>query len=224
MLRRLGYIYKIHFTNRLFLWCLLSSMLLLGVSLWVNFYASTYATTSASNPVTDIILSNIRVYDVDGLFIYGTLIFWYFFTFLCFVYPYKIPYLFKSIALFVLIRSIFISLTHIAPFGTAIAINSATIVNKFTFGADLFFSGHTGLPFLLALVFWNHKKLRTIFLLSSVFFGVVVLLGHIHYSIDVFAAFFITYTIYKLSAVFFKEDIKFFNYDMIHLKKIEIQK
>ena len=71
---------------------------------------------------------------------------------------------------------------------------------------DLFFSGHTGIPFLMALMFWNYKPLRYTFLCFSLFFAVVVLLGHLHYSIDVLAAFFITYAIFDICKFFFKKD------------------
>ena len=77
-------------------------------------------------------------------------------------------------------------------------------------GNDLFFSGHTGLPFLLALIFWENKKLRFLFLGFSVLFAVVVLLGHLHYSIDVFAAYFITYTIFHICKFLFKKDWQLF--------------
>jgi membrane-associated phospholipid phosphatase len=84
------------------------------------------------------------------------------------------------------------------------------IVGKFSFGADLFFSGHTGLPFLMALIFWKNKLLRYSFLFLSVFFGLIVLLGHIHYSIDVLSAFFITYTIWHVSEKLFPKDLQIF--------------
>jgi membrane-associated phospholipid phosphatase len=73
-------------------------------------------------------------------------------------------------------------------------------------GDDLFFSGHAGLPFLLALIFWDDVLLRTIFLGFSVLFSIVVLLGHLHYSIDVASAFFITFTIFVIAKKFFKKD------------------
>ena len=84
------------------------------------------------------------------------------------------------------------------------------ISKKLTSGGDLFFSSHTGLPFLAALLFWEHKIYRYIFLALSLIFGAVVLLGHLHYSIDVFSAFFITYGIYHISRTFFKKDLKLF--------------
>lgn len=64
--------YKLYLKDKRFLLSAALSILLLGASLVVNFYAGTYATEIASNPVSDIILSNIRTYDVDGIFIFGT--------------------------------------------------------------------------------------------------------------------------------------------------------
>jgi membrane-associated phospholipid phosphatase len=74
------------------------------------------------------------------------------------------------------------------------------------FGGDLFFSGHTGLPFLIALIYWDHKTYRIIFITLAAIFGSVALMGHLHYSIDVFAAFFITYAIYHIAMQIFKKD------------------
>jgi len=62
------------------------------------------------------------------------------------------------------------------------------------------------MPFLLALMFWNNKVLRYVFLGFSILFAVVVLLGHLHYSIDVLSAFFITYTIFDICKFIFKKD------------------
>ncbi len=200
------YKWKIYTLNKNYIYTLIISFVFLFISFGINFIAGTYATESASMPVTDIILSNTKAYDVDVIFIYGPMIFWLFVTLLLIANPKKIPFTIKSIALFVIIRSIFISLTHIGPFPTQIPLDIGNVINKFTFGGDLFFSGHTGLPFLMALLFWENKHLRYLFIFSSIFFGTVVLLGHLHYSIDVLSAFFITYTIYHISKYFFKKN------------------
>lgn len=200
--------HKKFWKNRKFFLSFAFGLLLLIISLIVNFYAGIYATEKASNAVTDIILSNIRVFDVDGIFVYGSLIFWIFIFVLGLRYPEKIPFTLKTIALFILIRALFISLTHIGPFPQQIPINS-NLLNYFTFGADLFFSGHTGLPFLMALVFWEKFYARIICIASAVIFGIIVLMAHLHYLIDVLSAFFITYTIYRISEIIFKEDRKF---------------
>jgi hypothetical protein len=202
--------YQKHFTDKQFLISLGTSFIFLAVSFIINFYAGTYATERASLPVTDIILSNTRIFDVDGIFIYGPIIFFAFVAIISFYNPKRLPFIIKSIALFIIIRSIFISLTHIGPFPTETIIANVSLINKFTFAGDLFFSGHAGIPFLLTLIFWQNKILRYIFLVYSIFIGIVVLLGHYHYTIDVLAAFFITYAIFDISSYLFKKDKEMF--------------
>ncbi len=206
--------HKHYFSNKDFLLLAFSSFVLFSVSLVINWYAGVYATAHASNSVTDIILSNTRTFDVDGLFIYGTIAFWTFMFFLCVRDPKIIPFTFAATALFVIVRSLFISLTHIGPFPTQIVVDS-NIISKFAFGGDLFFSGHTGLPFLMALIFWRNIYLRVLFILSAISFGIIVLLAHLHYSIDVLSAFFITYSIYHIAEVLFKKERKIFHEGII---------
>ncbi len=202
-------LYRLHFQDKDFLQSVFLALMLLGASLLVNFYAGMYATAHASSPVTDIILNNIRTYDVDGMFIYGPMVFWFFVTLYLLLRPTKLPFTVKSIALFIFIRSLFIVLTHIGPFPGEIISQNNTL-HWFTFGGDLFFSAHTGLPFLLALLFWEERGLRYFFIASSIFFAIVVLLGHYHYSIDVFAAYFVTYAIKDVAQFSFKKDYALF--------------
>jgi len=195
-----------HLKDPVYTKALFVSLTLLVASLVINFFAGRYATADASNPVTDIVLSNIPVFDIDSIFVYGAFVLVAIIAFLCFFYPRRAPFILKAISLFTIIRAIFVNLTHLGPFPTQVAIDPLSLINNFTFGGDLFFSGHTGLPFLMALLFWDNKTLRTFFIAVSVTFGVVVLMGHLHYSIDVLAAFFITYSIYHLSERLFKKD------------------
>jgi hypothetical protein len=191
---------------------IIDGLILLGLALVANFYAGRFATFSASNHVNDIVLSNIPVYDVHNIFVYGPIVMWAVLLVYCINKPHQIPFILKSIALFILIRSAFVSLTHIGPFPDRliIGLDSANWMKLFTFGGDLFFSAHTGLPFLLCLIFWKEKVLGILFFITSVFFGVIVLMGHLHYSIDVLSAFFITYTIYNMSKFLFKNDFAMF--------------
>ena len=125
--------------------------------------------------------------------------------------PKKIPFAIKSIALFVLVRSVFVTLTHLGVSSAVLPPDFASnFIKRFMYGGDRFFSGHTGLPFLMALIFWKNKRLRIFCIVSALFFGAVVLMVHVHYSIDVLAAFFITYTIYHLAEAFFKKDRQLF--------------
>ncbi len=181
---------------------------------YVNIYAIQFATERASNKVTDIVLSNIPIFDVDGLFVYATFAFTALSILLILPQPKRIHFVLKSVALFFVVRSIFTSLTHIAPDGNGSSDFGPT-VNKIFFGADTFFSGHTGMPFLGALAFWRYPPIRYIYLAGSFFFAIIVLLGHLHYSIDVAAAFFITYGIFDIALRLFPRDKAWFYYDLV---------
>ncbi|HEX9503679.1 MAG TPA: phosphatase PAP2-related protein [Patescibacteria group bacterium] len=182
------------------------------LALVINYFASMYAAERVSHPVTDIILSNVPVKNVNQIIIYTTLVLLIIGLRALIKNPKMIPYVLKSLALFIVIRAVFITLTHLGPFAPQLALSSNLIASVGLGGAgDLFFSGHTGMPFLLALVFWEHKPLRVVFLAGSLILGVSVLLGHLHYSIDVLAAYFITYTIFHLSKIFFADDWNLFN-------------
>lgn len=193
--------------NNDFLKSLGMAFLFLFLGIVITYFSILYATDQASGPVTDIILNNIPVFDVDGIFVYGPIIFWIITAFYLITRkPNKIPFALKSIGLFLLIRSVFISLTHIGPFIQQAQVNNFGILGVFTSGSDLFFSSHTGLPFLMALVFWESRYARILCIAASIFFGAIVLMAHLHYSIDVFGAFFITYSIFKISERFFKKE------------------
>lgn len=201
--------HKMFWSDKLFVLSTAIGFLFFIGSLFVNYYALLYATKKAGNATADILLQNIPVINTDIIFSEGSLLFVIFIVVLFFLDPKKIPFTLKSIALFICIRSVFVIMTHLAPFPDHIT----TDLDKFRYissGADLFFSGHTGLPFLMALLYWKNKHLRLVFLLSSAVAAIAVILGHLHYTIDVFSAFFITYGIYHISQRIFKADYKTF--------------
>lgn len=208
--------YQTVIQNKNFLRALLSSVTMLLTALLINFFAGIYALERASNTVTDLILNNIRVFDVDMVFIYGPLLMFVVLILILLVEPRRIPFVLNAISLFVVIRSGFVALTHLGP-----PPNHAVIVSDFmgyfTTGSDLFFSGHTGLPFLLALIFWEKKIWRYLFGFLSLVFGMVVLMGHLHYSIDVLSAFFITYAIYHLATTIFPRAKNLFDFKPLNL-------
>lgn len=196
--------YKVVLKDRNIILSVFYSFSFLIFSLVLNYFACTYATAKASNSVTDIILSNIPVINVNEVFEQGFLLLVLFIATVLLYQPKRMPFALKSVALFVAIRAIFIVLTHIAPFPDQSELAVNYIYSKISFSGDLFFSGHTGLPFLLALIFWDTPWLKWSFLSLSIIFAITVLLGHLHYSIDVFAAYFITYSIYKIAERFFE--------------------
>lgn len=62
---------------------------------------------------------------------------------------------------------------------------------------DLFYSGHTATQFLIFLSLQQRKD-KLIALLASITVGMLVLIQHVHYTIDVVSAFIFTYFIYRM--------------------------
>lgn len=188
---------------------LVEGIIFFAGSVLATHYASLYAQVRASNPVDDIILSNVPPMNFEVIFVQGAIGLLLLILALITRHPRTAPFVLKASALFIFIRSIFVSLTHIGPFPIRLDMSSH-VLDFITTGNDLFFSGHTGLPFLIALIYWKHPMIRNTFLVASGLFGVIVLLSHLHYSIDVFSAFFITYTIYHMALKLFKRDLAYF--------------
>ena len=87
----------------------------LGAALCVNFWAIAQATARAGAGVQDIILSNIPVFDLDGVFVYGTFVVAAVSASIIFSRPKRIPFALKAVALFIVIRSLFTLMTHLGP-------------------------------------------------------------------------------------------------------------
>src|SRR3989344_4935715 len=84
-------------------------------ALFINFWAIQQATNKASASVTDIILSNIPVFEVDGFFVYGTFAIVLISVIMLLAHPNRIPFAPHSVTLFILIRSAFTLMTHLGP-------------------------------------------------------------------------------------------------------------
>lgn len=104
----------------------------------------------------------------------------------------------NSYTIMLALRAAAMFMLPLEPPATMIPLNDP-FVETFGSGAlltkDLFFSGHTATLFLLYL---NTKSntLRKIFGVSAILVAVAVILQHVHYSADVFAAPFFAYTAY----------------------------
>ncbi|TSA46030.1 hypothetical protein D4R52_01365 [bacterium] len=208
-------------THKYYFPLLIAGIILFGASAIFNYAANNYTALHASGRVTDLFLDNLPVKNVDEIFYEGTLMLELFVILLALHEPKRIPFMLKSTALFIFVRSFFMILTHFSPPINETLTHPINLIQRLTAGSgyDLFFSGHTGFPFLMALLFWNNKYLRSIFIASSIVFGAAVLFGHLHYSIDVFSAFFITFGIYHIAMKIFKRDFDFFQ-DTVKTKAI----
>lgn len=112
--------------------------------------------------------------------------------------PERLIFAIQLYSLMVIIRIIAMFLVPLDPPEKMIMLNDP-FVEFFgtgqTLTKDLFFSGHTATLFILYLVTEN-KILKYIFFLCTIAVAVSVILQHVHYTIDVFAAPFFTYTSY----------------------------
>jgi hypothetical protein len=182
---------------------ILLSFILLAVALVIDYMTGTYVQEVQGVSAPDFILDHLPTVDLHLVYIYGIVIIVAFLL----LYPlfFRVNEFHEVISQFSLlmaIRGIFTCFTHLTLPAGAIALNVPRALFFLDFTNDLFFSGHTAVPFLGFLLF-KKDKIRYFFLASSVIMAMVVLLMHVHYTIDVLSAFFITYGSYKIGARFF---------------------
>lgn len=190
---------------------LLVALLLLGLSLVCQYYASGYSTRSATNYVGDFFLDHLPTINLNPVIVEGALFAIVFSLALIISKPKYLIFTLKSVALFIVIRSFFVSVTHLGIYPNQVVPDNGfldQVYSALNLQAGYFFSAHTGLPILMALIMWKERFWRYLYLLASVLFGISVLLAHVHYSIDVFAAPFMVYSIFHLSCYLFAEDYK----------------
>jgi len=187
-------------------WLLILSIILIIIANILNVTAATYSDRMGSAHVADIILDNIPAVNLQYVFTFG-------FTFaiaILFLYPLffrvrQVHLVISQFSLLLIVRAFFIILTHLKQPIDAIVVDLPQIYSALVFKNDLFFSGHVAMTFLGFLLFKEDKIFGTFFLIVTIIMAVTVLLMHVHYSIDVFAAFFITYGTYKFGKWCFKK-------------------
>jgi hypothetical protein len=191
---------------------LYEGLALLAVAVIIQIFAGQYSMRHSigANAVNDILLDNLPAVNLDFMIVGGGIALWMIGWYLLITRPRALNFGIKTIALFIITRAFFFSLTHIGPYPLGIPLGPDNLGWGFykliTFQGNFFFSGHTGFPFLMALLLWEDDTWRLFFLVMSVLFGACVLLAHVHYSIDVFAAPFIVHGVYRISQHFFSED------------------
>jgi len=192
----------------------LSLLLLIG-SIFLTYFARVYANNHAGSVISDILLDNLPVLNVSFLFFQGAFMFLLILIGILLFEPKYIPFTLESTAIFFSVRSFFMIMTHLsAPsieYYNYVQHNHHVKEILFTVnsGNDMFFAGHAGFPFLLALIFWKIPYLRYFFFLCSLVGAVIVILGHLHYSIDVFSSFFIAFGVFEISKYFFKKEYSY---------------
>jgi hypothetical protein len=182
---------------------------ILSLSLIFQYYAGIYSAHVATQYVGDLLLDHLPVVNLNFIIVEGALWAILFSAILILAKPRYIIFALKSVAVFLALRAVFVAVTHLGIYPGQVVPGPGPFDSLYValgLQTGYFFSAHTGMPFLMALIFWKERLWRFIYLTGSIIFGISVLLAHVHYSIDVLAAPFMTYSIFKLSQYLFKED------------------
>lgn len=202
--------YKATFTRE-WVRSFLVALILLSLAIVLQFYASAYSERVSSNFVHDILLDNLPVINLDLIIVEGALAAILGSIILLIAKPQYIVFTLKAAAIFVATRAVFIAATHLGIYPGQINPDTGFFDRIYTglgLEAGFFFSGHTGLTFLMSLIFWDERFWRYLYMALAIVFGVSVLLAHVHYTIDVLAAPYMTFALFKLSQYFFAEDYR----------------
>lgn len=176
------------------------SFCLITLAYVVDYLAAFYKDSQVYVSVGDLLLDHIPTLNMEFSFTWIM----YLLTALIFIYPIFFkpeitPFVIKTYAFLLYIRSGCILLTSVGPphgfFFDTFKIGKDVFAD-ILFRNDLFFSGHTAFPFLAFLIY-KDSKIRWVFLAGSILEAITVLGMHVHYSIDVVAAFFIAFGTYS---------------------------
>jgi len=120
------------------------------------------------------------------------------------------------IAIFIIssLRMLVLYFVPLDPPTTIIPLRDSFLENTFyqnqVITKDLFFSGHTANVILLGLV-TPFKFLKKILLIAGSILGIMLVLQHVHYAIDVIAAPFFAYIAYRITTFLFNIIYKWVN-------------
>lgn len=180
---------------------LLLAGVLLGVALVVVKSVGAHVEGITAPPLPDLLHELLPVLNVGFVATGGFLaliaaIAWYAFI----ARPEEAAYVLASVATLIFVRAAFVGMTHLgAPIPRADDLALFGVMPSLYFTQDLFPSGHTAIPVLMAFLSTSTFA-RRIFVGLTVVLGSSVLLMHVHYSIDVFAAPFVAYGVSALLA------------------------
>ncbi|MFH1284222.1 MAG: phosphatase PAP2-related protein [Candidatus Peregrinibacteria bacterium] len=204
--------WRVLLKDRTYVISLLVGALVIIGAYFFSYFVSVYHESLAASYISvgDFILDSIPTYNLAFLDIWGfIMVLTAIFAYVVFYRPEKAPFAMKTFGILIIVRACFITLTNVGPPQGALLLEDIFVgtetFKKLFFENDLFFSGHTAIPFLAFLIFKDSKIFKWLMLAASVLMAVTVLLMHVHYSIDVFAAVFIAHGVYSLSNKIFND-------------------
>lgn len=196
------------FRQKKFILNVLLTFALLVLAYFINYKIGVYVESTQGPSLSDIVLDNLPPIDLGFILVYmlrivinGVPIF------VLLMRPTKAAFAFKALSFLMIVRSISLCLTELGlPEGRIpdeMNLGNIEIIN---FTKDLFFSGHVAFSFLGYLILRKEKIIGYLLLANTIFMSFAVLAMHLHYTIDVVAAFFFTYGVYKMTSYIFKKD------------------
>lgn len=184
---------------------LVLASVLFAVALYADYRCGTYVTFRHTVQVPDLILDRLPSIDLSFLFTYGYM------ALIVGMFSYPIFRRIRMLhvvaiqfSLLLILRSVFMVFTHVSTPAGSVAVHFPGFFSKLYFENDMFFSGHTAMPFLGFYLF-RRSWLRYVYLVGAIVMGIVVLAMHLHYSVDVFAAFFMTYASYQMGGALLRK-------------------
>lgn len=182
-------------------------LLVLSLVYTLNFFAAQLATYNAGSSVPDIFdffsdpaYLPLRLIAIDIHLYWTRILFLVLVAYGIVLYPKKIIHLLSLISLLVFIRMVTINLTHLGE-----VINQPLISgHDFTFGGDLFFSGHVAYTFISYLIL-RETPIKHIVLIFHIIIALSTIIGRFHYAIDIVGAYAVSYSLYKLTEGYFKK-------------------
>lgn len=210
-MKKLLYQYKHLFKDKKYKKAFFVGFILLVFAGLINLVLISYIENVQGTYVSDLILDSIPTFSLFWARTIGMAFIVMLALLLAIYNPKYWPVTLKSFGLMYIIRPIFASLTHLKfhPEKIPIPNDYFFMGNLLSAGNDLFFSGHVAFPFMVSLIFWDNKKVRYSFILLSFSSGLVSLFAKTHYSIDIFAAPFIAYGIFKMAERLFQKDLNY---------------
>ena len=206
--------FKFHLIQHIVAWSVF-----VGV-LCVNYWTGNYVDKFVENlpPAHDLVFEYLPSLDLSLIH------FWGFVTFLVLAFYAglrlegweNVPYALWTFSVLIFVRAIFTTLTPLGLPHDAPVYHQHGVYNYFLkyfdFRGTMFFSGHTSFPFMGFLIY-RTPWVKKLCLALSIILACEVLISRLHYSIDVAAAYFIAYGVYRaVGFIFFRVEYQILRY------------
>ncbi len=187
---------------------LLLTILALGITLFAFLHFLTFNESRNGYVFNDPILYLFLPVDVSVF----TFLITYSFCLFGLIVALRNPFLFikllQAYTIMTLLRMLCLYLVPLEPPVNIIPLKDILLQSSFYSGRDnlkdLFFSGHTTTLFLFAFAFKN-QLLKIIFMIVGCVVGMLLILQHVHYSIDVAAGPVVAYVVLKIQEKFLEK-------------------